>query len=150
VTSKLSVEELGAYFALVTAGDLVQRAVSAQFSEHGLTSLQFSLLARLLDAPEGLRMSDLADELVVSRSGLTYQATQLEKSGLIERVSSPTDSRGVVARLTEAGRVRVLETFPGHVELVRSNFLDLLTPKEVTSIRATLEKVVARLRHGAP
>ena len=146
MTSKLSTEELSAYFALVTAGDLVQRAVSAQFSEHGLTPLQFSILARLLDAPEGLRMSDLADELVVSRSGLTYQATQLEKAGLVERVSSPTDNRGVVARLSPAGRERVRETFPGHVELVRSNFLDLLSPKEVTSIRTTLEKVVARLR----
>lgn len=148
MTNDLTTEELRAYFALVTAGDLVQRAVSAQFSEHGLTSLQFSVLASLLEAPEGLRMSDLADELVVSRSGLTYQVTQLEKLGFVERASSSTDSRGVVAHLTDKGRDRVLETFPGHVELVRENFLDVLTPTEVADVRGALEKVVARLRRS--
>ncbi|PRZ41179.1 DNA-binding MarR family transcriptional regulator [Antricoccus suffuscus] len=146
MAAELTRGELDAYFALVTAGDLVQRAVSAQFSEHGLTPLQFAVLARLLDAPDGLRMSDLADTLVVSRSGLTYQVTQLEKAGFVARKSSPSDSRGVVARLTSSGRDRVLETFPGHVELVRKKFLDLLSPKEITTIRTTLEKVVAGLR----
>jgi DNA-binding MarR family transcriptional regulator len=146
MTTKLSREELGAYFALVTAGDLVQRAVASQLAEHELTPLQFSVLARLLDAVDGLRMSDLAEELVVSRSGLTYQITQLEKAKLVERASASADNRGVVARLTEAGRDRVLETFPGHVGLVRQNLLDLLAPDEVTTLRTTLEKVVAHLR----
>ncbi|MCU1527153.1 MAG: hypothetical protein JWP75_916 [Frondihabitans sp.] len=148
MSSELTQEELGAYFALVTAGDLVQRAVSAQFSEHGLTPLQFSVLAQLHDAPRGLRMSDLADVLVVSRSGLTYQITQLEKAGLVERVSSVTDNRGVVARLTPAGRDRVRETLPGHVDLVRKNFVDLLGPREVASVRTSLEKVVRQLRRS--
>jgi DNA-binding MarR family transcriptional regulator len=147
MATDLTTDELRAYFALVTAGDLVQRAVSAQFSEHGLTSLQFSVLAQLLDAPDGLRMSDLAEVLVVSRSGLTYQVGQLEKAGLVERTASSADSRGVVALLTPAGRERVLETFPGHVDLVRKNFLDLLGPDEVSTVRASLEKVVERLRH---
>lgn len=138
--------ELDAYFALVTAGDLVQRAVSAQFSSHGLTPLQFSILARLLDAGDGLRMSDLADALVVSRSGLTYQICQLEKAGFVTRESSASDNRGIVAQLSPAGRERVLETFPGHVKLVREKFIDLLSPHEVATIRTTLEKVVAGLR----
>jgi DNA-binding MarR family transcriptional regulator len=146
MTTKLSRDELGAYFALVTAGDLVQRAVSSQLGEHGLTPLQFSILATLLESDDGLRMSDLADALVVSRSGLTYQITQLEKTGLVERASSPADSRGIVARLTAAGRDRVLDTFPGHVALVRENFLDLLTTAEITTLRLKLEKVVAHLR----
>lgn len=150
MTTQLSRDELGAYFALVSAGDLVQRAVTSQLAEHGLTPLQFSVLATLLDAEAGLRMSDLADALVVSRSGLTYQVTQLEKAALVERTSSSADSRGVVARLTAAGRERVLETFPGHVGLVRENFLDLLAPDEVTALRTTLEKVVGRLRGTAP
>lgn len=143
---QLDEDELGAYFALVAAGDLIQRAVASQLSEHGLTPLQFSVLARLLDAPEGVRMSDLADVLVVLRSGLTYQIGQLEKLGFVERVASPGDERGVVAKLTPAGRDRVLETFPGHVALVRKNFLDLLGPGEADAIRSMLEKVVASLR----
>lgn len=146
MTENLTRDELGAYFALVAAGDLVERAVSAQLAEHGLTPLQFSILARLAEAPDGLRMSELADQLVVSRSGLTYQITQLEKAGFVDRTTSARDSRGVVAVLTEAGTARVQETFPGHVGLVRENFLDLLDAAEVDAVRVTLEKVVAHLR----
>jgi DNA-binding MarR family transcriptional regulator len=130
----------------VAAGDLVQRAVTSQLAEHGLTPLQFSVLATLLDAEDGLRMSDLANALVASRSGMTYQVTQLERVGYVERASSPADSRGIVARLTPAGRTQVGETFPGHISLVRENFIDLLTPSEVDILRATLEKVVSHLR----
>jgi DNA-binding MarR family transcriptional regulator len=146
VAATLNDDELSTYFALVAAGDLIQRAVASQLAEHGLTPLQFSVLARLLGASEGLRMSDLAEVLVVSRSGLTYQITQLEKSGLVERTSSPADNRGVVAILTPSGRERVLETLPGHVQLVRENFLDLLAPGEATAIRTTLQRVVDSLR----
>lgn len=142
----LDENELGAYFALVAAGDLIQRAVTTQLGEHGLSPLQFSVLARLLDTPSGWRMSDLAEVLVVSRSGLTYQITQLEKAGFVERASSPDDDRGVVASLTPAGRDEVLRAFPGHVALVRANFLDLLQPGEADAIRVTLERVVASLR----
>jgi DNA-binding MarR family transcriptional regulator len=146
VADALSRDELGAYLALVTAGDLMQRAVATQLAEHDLTTLQFSILANLLEAPDGLRMSDLADELVVSRSGLTYQITQLEKAGLVERTAAAADNRGVVAVLTEAGRARVLETFPGHIALVRRNLLDLLGPGEAAALRSSLEGVVGRLR----
>lgn len=138
--------ELGAYFALVSAGDLIQRAVATQLAEHGLTTLQFSVLARLLENPDGLRMSDLADALVVSRSGLTYQVTQLEKTGLVERISAPGDDRGIIAKLTQAGSDRVLAAFPGHVRLVRENFLDLLQPGDVDKIRISLGRVVASLQ----
>ena len=146
MTTKLNHDELGAYFALVTAGDLVQRAVASQLAEHGLTPPQFAVLATLLDAADGLRMSDLAEALVISRSGLTYQISQLEKAGLVERRSSSSDNRGVVARLSADGRARVMETFPGHVNLVRANFLDLLPAAEIAALRIALERVVAHMR----
>jgi DNA-binding MarR family transcriptional regulator len=146
VANELDDNELGAYFALVAAGDLIQRAVATQLAEHALTPLQFSVLARLLDNPDGLRMNELADALVVSRSGLTYQITQLEKAGLVQRTSSPDDDRGVVAKLAPAGRNKVLGAFPGHVRLVRENFLDLLHPGEADTIRGSLERVVAKLQ----
>lgn len=146
MATELNQDELGAYFALVAAGDLVQRAVTSQLAEHGLTPLQFSILATLLETTDGFRMSDLADALVVSRSGLTYQVSRLEKMGLVERESIAADNRGVVAVLSSAGRDRVLETFPGHVGEVRENFLDALSPAEIAALRATLEKVVGHLR----
>lgn len=123
-------DELGAYFALVAAGDLAQRAVASQLAEHRLTPLQLSILAMLIEAEDGLRMSNLVDSLVISRSGSIYQVEQLEKAGLVERGSFVTDNRGVVALLSAAGRDRVLGAFPSHVVLVRENFLDLLEPPE--------------------
>jgi DNA-binding MarR family transcriptional regulator len=145
LVDELNPEELGAYFALVTAGDLVQRAVTSQLRENGLTPVQFSILARLLTTEGGARMSELADALVVSRGGLTYQITQLEKQGLVERVGSGVDDRGVLAQITDAGRSRVTAAFPGHVALVRENFLDVLDAAQLENLRASLEQVVAKL-----
>lgn len=142
----LSHDELETYFALVTAGDLIQRAVAAQLAEHALSPLPFSILASLLDAKDGLRMSDLAESLVISRSRLTYQVTQLEKAGLVVRSSSVGDNRGVVARLSDNGRDLVLQTLPGHVTLVRTYFLDLIDRDQIDSLRATLQNLVAHLR----
>lgn len=142
----LDERELGAYFALVTAGDLVQRAVTAQLREHGLTPVQFSILARLLSAPDGMRMSELADALVMSRGGMTYQITQLEQRGLLSRSGSGDDDRGVQAAITDAGRELVSAVFPGHVAIVRENFLELLDAGERDALRASLERVIAKLR----
>ncbi len=139
-------DELGAYIALVAAGDLMRRSVAAQLAEHELTSLQFSILAELLTHPEGLRMRDLAERMVISRSGLTYQVSQLESQGFVTRVPAGDDDRGVEVRLAEAGRARVLAAFPGHVDLVRSVFLDVVEPEELGPLRATLERVVGKLR----
>src|SRR5213592_2824465 len=79
-----------------------------------------ALIDRLVDAPDGeLRMTELAGTLLTSKSGLTYQVTQLENAGLVERRSCPSDVRGVLAVLTEAGRQRLEQAAPGHVALVR-------------------------------
>ena len=142
----LDPEELDAYFALVVAGDLVQRAITSQLGEHGLTPVQFSILAQLLDAPDGVRMRDLASALVHSRSGLTYQVTQLEKAGLVERVASADDERGVLAVLTDAGRTRVTAAFPGHLSLIRESLFDLLPKNGAAELRALLNPVIAKLR----
>ncbi len=143
---QLDAAELAAYRALATAGDLIQRVITDQLAEHGLTPLQFSILARLREAPDGLRMRDLADDLVHSRSGLTYQITRLEKAGLVVRAASAGDDRGVLAVLTDDGRARVQAAFPGHVQLVRENFLDLLGPGGADTLRGLLEPVAEKLR----
>ena len=91
-------------------------------------------------------MHDLAERMVISRSGLTYQITQLEARGLVSRMASADDDRGVEVQLAESGRERVLAAFPGHVELVRSVFLDVVDPRQLAPLRATLEHVVEELR----
>jgi DNA-binding MarR family transcriptional regulator len=146
VSAQLDRDELDAYFALVAAGDLVQRALTAQFAEHDLTPVKFGILAQLLDAPGGVRMRELASELVHSRSGLSYQVAQLEREGLVDRIASPGDERGVLAVITQAGAARVRRAFPGHLALVRANFLDLLPEGGAATLRDLLAPVVSGLR----
>src|ERR1051325_5586499 len=90
--------QLGAYFALMEVAGLLKHAGEEQVREvGGLSYVQFQLLARLgLDSPTGSeRMTDLADGVVYSRSGLTYQAGLLDKRGLVTRARSPEDERCV-------------------------------------------------------
>src|SRR5947199_10134109 len=110
-------EQLAAYFALMEVSSLLQYAVDEHLrSEGDLSYVQFQILARLVDAPEGrLRMTDLADGVVYSRSGLTYQAGVLDKRGLITRTSSPDDERSVMVTVTGAGRDLTARVLPEHV-----------------------------------
>src|ERR671921_1341524 len=101
--------QLGAYFALIEVTSLLRHAVEQQLREAGdLSYVQFQLLARLGDSPSGShRMTDLADGVVYSRSGLTYQAGLLEKAGLITREPSPDDERATLVTITDRGRALV-------------------------------------------
>jgi hypothetical protein len=98
-TPGLNSEQLGAYFALMEVSSLLQYAVDEHLRADGdLSYVQFQILARLVDAPDGrLRMTDLADGVVYSRSGLTYQAGLLEDrlrpGGSTMRVGNLGDAR---------------------------------------------------------
>lgn len=139
----LDAGELAAYFALRRAGDRLQRLVTRQLRAHELSEVQFSVLATLAAAPGGERMSDLADALIVSRSGLTYQVTQLQQRRLVERSGAEGDDRSVVARLTGAGQALVDAVLPEHVALVRASFLDLVAPDELRVLSEVLTRVAA-------
>jgi DNA-binding MarR family transcriptional regulator len=104
------------------------------------------VLVRLAAAPDAaMRMTDLAAALYTSKSGLTYQVGKLEEAGLVRRVEHDTDVRGVNAVLTDAGRTRLAEVAPSHVELVRRVFIDVLDPAQRAAIAEGLGAVTARL-----
>src|SRR3954468_10520491 len=130
--------ELGAYFALIEVSSLLRHAVEQQLREAGdLSYVQFQLLARLGDSPAGsARMTDLADGVVYSRSGLTYQAGLLEKAGLVTRAPSTDDERGITVTITDAGRARLTKVFPGHIELVKHLLFEPLSPADVQLLDA--------------
>jgi DNA-binding MarR family transcriptional regulator len=120
--------QLNAYFALIEVSSLLRHTVEQQLREAGdLSYVQFQLLATLGDAPDGsMRMTDLADGVVYSRSGLTYQAGLLEAAGLVTRAPSADDERGVTVTITDAGRARLGRVFPGHVAVLHRMLLDPL------------------------
>ena len=148
MAARISREEFRAYAALIASSTLLQRAVERNLREQAeLTQVQFEILMNLSNAGDsGIRMAQLADALIVSRSGLSYQVAQLESRDWITRQRSTDDERGVVARITPEGERMRRRVLAGHTEIVRSAFLDAVEPGELATLTAALERVVGRLR----
>jgi DNA-binding MarR family transcriptional regulator len=144
--------QLRAYFALIEVVGLLRHAVEQQLREAGgLSYVQFQLLARLGDSPTGShRMTDLADGVVYSRSGLTYQAGLLEKAGLVTRTPSPDDERGITVTITDAGRALLTKVFPGHIDVVSHLLFEPLSPADVESLADLLAPVRDHMRSTPP
>jgi DNA-binding MarR family transcriptional regulator len=87
-------------------------------------------------------MTDLADGVVYSRSGLTYQAQTLEKRGLVTRTPSSDDERSITVTITEEGRAVLAGVFPGHIAVLA----DLLFAPLSRSDIETLADILARAR----
>ncbi|HEY8771811.1 MAG TPA: MarR family transcriptional regulator [Candidatus Limnocylindria bacterium] len=98
------------------------------------------LLARAEDRQ--LRMSELADRLVLSRSGVTRLVDRLNAEGLVERTSCDTDRRGAWATLTAAGYERLRRAAPTHLRGVGEHFLDRIPPAELETLQRTLDRVL--------
>ncbi|ROR80285.1 transcriptional regulator, MarR family [Plantibacter flavus] len=150
--ASLTPTELGAYFAFTEVSSLLRPAVEQQLREAGeLSYVQFLLLARLGDAPDGhQRMTDLADGVVYSRSGLTYQAQLLEQRGLITRSPSPDDERSTVVAITTAGRDVLATVFPGHIQAVKDLLFAPLDVDDVSELARILGRVSEHLRAAPP
>ncbi|WIB77763.1 MarR family transcriptional regulator [Curtobacterium sp. MCPF17_002] len=144
--------ELGAYFALIEVSSLLRHTVEQQLRDAGdLSYVQFQLLATLGDAADGSRrMTDLADGVVYSRSGLTYQVGLLEQAGLVARSQSADDERGVTVTITDAGRDVLARVFPGHVDVLRKLFLEPLSHDDVQGLATVLTRVRDHMRTIPP
>jgi DNA-binding MarR family transcriptional regulator len=143
----LNQHEQQAWVTLVSATELLNRALDQQLrADAGLSHVQYAILARLADAPDGsMRMVALADAMAVTKSGLTYQIVQLEKDGLVSREACTTDDRGVVAAITSLGRDVMRRAAPGHVRLVRDLVIDALTPQQLDSLAEGMAEVRRRI-----
>ncbi|HUC35864.1 MAG TPA: MarR family transcriptional regulator [Acidimicrobiales bacterium] len=103
---------------------------------------EYAVLVHLSEAEgEMLRMSDLAEQLLLSPSGLTRRLDGLVSEGFVERLRCPTDRRGSLARLTPAGRRRLERAAKDHVEQVRRHFVDRLSRRQLASLAEALEKI---------
>jgi DNA-binding MarR family transcriptional regulator len=144
--------QLGAYFALIEVVGLLRHAVEQQLREAGdLSYVQFQLLARLGDSPTGShRMTDLADGVVYSRSGLTYQAGLLEKRGLVTRTTSPDDERGVTVTITDTGRALLGKVMPGHAGVIDHLLFQRLSRTDAKALADLLAPVRDHMRSTPP
>lgn len=144
--------QLDAYFGLIEVSSLLRHTVEQQLRDAGgLSYVQFQLLATLGDAPSGSsRMTDLADGVVYSRSGLTYQAGLLEQAGLVTRTPSQDDERSTTVTITTAGRARLQQVFPGHLEVLAHLLFAPLSRADVESLADVLGRVRAHMRSVPP
>jgi DNA-binding MarR family transcriptional regulator len=150
MTEGLDPQQLGAYFALSEAASLLQHHVEQHLrAEGGLSYVQFQLLARLAGAHQ-LTMTQLADGVVYSRSGLTYQARLLEKAGLITRSPSPDDERATLVTITEKGSALFGRILPGHVQVVRSLLLTPLSDDDLRELGDIMTRVRDHMRAQPP
>jgi DNA-binding MarR family transcriptional regulator len=147
----LDPQQLGAYFVLTEAVSLLQYHVEQQLrAEGGLSYVQFQLLARLADAHGPLTMTQLADGVVYSRSGLTYQADLLEKAGLIARGPSPDDDRATLVTITGNGLALVDRVLPGHVQVIRRLLFDPLSGDDLHHLGDIMTRVRDHMRAQPP
>ncbi|MBZ5734083.1 MarR family transcriptional regulator [Nocardioides sp. TRM66260-LWL] len=143
-------DQIEAYLAIMEVAGQLRFRLDADLGG-ALSYLQFEMLGRLRRASDdGLRMTDLADRVAVSRSGLTYQVGKLEAAGLVTRTASRDDDRSNVVHLTEAGRREFDRLLPGHVEIVRSLLFDGLPDDDVAALARIVGHIRDRIRALPP
>lgn len=125
-------------------------ALTPQLAEQGLSLTEFEVLLRLARSPgRQLRMSDLSAQTSLSTSGITRVVDRLERDGLVVRQACPTDRRGLLAVLTNAGGEKLEGTLGGHLELIDRWFTGRLDPEGLDALLAALRVVRDAVRPGA-
>ncbi|WP_282703200.1 MarR family transcriptional regulator [Streptomyces sp. CC219B] len=147
-TRWLNPDEQRAWRAYIGAAHLLEDALDRQLQqEAGMPHLYYSILAFLSEAPERrLRMTDLAEQLKITRSRLTYAVTRLEKDGMVRREACQWDKRGSIATLTDEGMTVLEGAAPGHVEAVRTHLFDRLSPEQVRQLEEIFTTVAEGFR----
>ncbi|QFU91692.1 MarR family winged helix-turn-helix transcriptional regulator [Amycolatopsis sp. YIM 10] len=112
----------------------------------GLSHLYYSVLVFLSEAPDRrLRMTDLAEQLKVARSRLTYVIGRMVGEGWVCREGNSGDKRGQLAVLTDVGMAVLENAAPGHAATVRATVFDRLTPEQVHAFGEACETILAGL-----
>ncbi|GAA2060652.1 MarR family transcriptional regulator [Catenulispora yoronensis] len=116
---------------------------------HGLTLIDYEVLARLSEAPlRRLRMTELAEGALLSKSRLSHQISRMEKEGLVRREPCETDGRGFFAVLTDEGWEKLLTAVPSHVRDVRESFVEPLTREQLVALGDALGAIAKGLESG--
>lgn len=138
----LTPRELAAWRGMLrTHRDVVARLDAELESAHGLPLSSYEVLMYLADAGGKLRLGELADRLLLSRSGLTRLIDRLVKQGLVERERCADDARGYFAVLTPAGRRKLAKARPDHLAGVREHYLGRLADEDLKALARAWERI---------
>lgn len=136
---------MSAWHAFLTAHAVVVRVLERELMEsQQLPLAEYDVLVQLSEAEAGrLRMAQLADMVLLSRSGLTRLVERLESDGLVRREVCPSDARGAYAVLTGQGRERLQEATARHRQSIQAHFAGALDCAQVNALRDALGQIVA-------
>jgi DNA-binding MarR family transcriptional regulator len=140
---ELTGTELGAWRGLLRVHAALVRELDAELdAAHALPLSSYDVLIYLQSAPaKRLRMAELADTVLLSRSGVTRLVDRLEREGLIARDTCTSDGRGCFAVLTEKGEALLARARPTHLAGVRERFLRHFSDEELLQLAEFWERV---------
>ncbi len=141
---ELEPAELGAWRGMLRVHSALVKALDAELiATHGLPLTSYEVLINLQAAPEHRRrMAELADSVLLSRSGMTRLVDRLEREGLLERDTCSSDGRGLFAVLTEKGEEVLARARATHLDGVRERFLRHFTDDELTQLAGFWNRVL--------
>jgi DNA-binding MarR family transcriptional regulator len=141
--NRLDRDELAAWRGMLRVHSDMTRVLDAELTHrHRLPLTSYEVLLFLADSPDGrMRMSELADSVLLSRSGLTRLVDRLERDGLLEREQCEEDARGYFAAITDRGRTLFTEARRTHLAGVRERFLSRFSRDDLQTLGELWEKV---------
>lgn len=142
---ELEAAELAAWRGMLKVHSALVKALDSELeAHHGLPLSSYEVLIYLRVAPDKrLRMAELADRTLLSRSGMTRLVDRLERDGLLRRDTCSSDARGCFAVLTERGEEVLAGARATHLSGVRRRFLAHLDAEDISALGAAFNKVLA-------
>jgi len=140
----LSADRLRAWRSVLNAHAAAVRRVNQSLQDQGGLPLEsYDVLLELFNAPnQRLRLKDLREKVVLTRSGISRLVSRLEKAGLVSRGDVQTDGRGVHACLTEKGEEAFRSTWPMYARAIEEHFGRNLLDQEARGLADLLERIV--------
>ena len=141
---RASEAELGAWRAFLRAGTASAAALEAALADTGVSQSEYDVLLNVATGPkDGLRPTELAERVLITKSGLTRLLDRLVERGYIERRACASDRRGQLIVLTTDGRRAFRRAAPNVVRAIGTLFGDRFSEREVTDLRLTCERIAA-------
>jgi DNA-binding MarR family transcriptional regulator len=143
-SGSLSAAELAAWRGMLETHSVMISRLDAELErDHGLPLTSYEVLMYLGDSEHGkLRMGELADKLLLSRSGITRLVDRLQREGLVARERCEDDGRGYNAVLTDDGRAKLAAARPAHLDGVRRHFLSRLRPDDLAGLAVVWKRLL--------
>ena len=143
----LNPREMKAWRSYIIASRRLLEALDTDLDGHDLSMADYEVLAQLSDAPDRrMRMTELAEIAMLSKSRLSHRMKVMEKAGWVRREVCTEDKRGSFAVMTEKGWRAIVKAAPDHVASVRNRFVDNLNVKDQEELAKIFDRLSSKLR----